>query len=170
MNAPPPVFLVGFMGSGKSAVGEILADRRGWSFMDTDRLVEREEQSTIARLLAEKGEAWFRSRELELLRTLSAPRQVVAAGGGLYTLAAARLLMRSRGPTIWLDASLDRVRERVGDGSGRPLWPAGDDLALRELYERRRAVYALARLRIPADGPAEEVAAEADHLISLVFR
>jgi shikimate kinase len=170
MNPGSPIYLVGFMGSGKSAVGRLLAERRGWRFADTDRLVEEDAGRPIERIFEEKGETWFRDREWSVLQGLRDPRLVVATGGGLFAAARARRFMGRHGVTVWLDARLERVRGRIPGGTGRPLWAGKDPVALRELFERRRAVYALARLRVPADGPAEAVAAEADRLISLVFR
>ena len=92
-----------------------------------------------------------------MLRSLEARTgAVVATGGGAFTEAATRRWLASIGHTVWLDVPLDVARRRVGDGAGRPLWPANDPVALRALFERRQAVYALAGLRVDAscDDPA----------------
>jgi shikimate kinase len=84
---------------------------------------------------------------------------VVATGGGLFLGFAQRRWMRETGRVVWLDLSLGVARERVGCGGTRPLWLPQDPLAFRAMFERRRAAYALATLRVSADpGGPEEVA------------
>ncbi len=158
--ADRPIFLVGFMASGKTEVGRLLARRLGVEFVDTDDRVERRERSPVERIFAERGERYFRRREWEVLRELAPGRgQVVATGGGAFLGAEARRWMKRNGVTVWLDVGLDEARSRVGDGRDRPLWPGEEGLPLRILYERRRAVYALAHLRVAAQpGDAREVA------------
>jgi len=162
-----PVFLIGFMGSGKSAVGQALAGRLGWSFVDTDEQVEQRAGRSIAEIFANSGESAFRELEWQVLCEVGERmRCVVATGGGLFLRAAARRRMGSRGRTVWLDCPLAVVQARVGAGVGRPLWDATDPLAQRALFERRRAVYALARYRVDASvGPPEAVAAAVERAV-----
>lgn len=157
-----PVFLIGFMGSGKSAVGRLVADRLGREFVDTDDLVVAREGRSIESIFREAGEAEFRRVEWEALQTLEGRRHcVVATGGGLFLGFFPRLWLRERGITVWLDAPFAACLRRVGAGGGRPLWTAGDDPeGFRALFEKRRAAYALAALRVGAAGPAEETARE----------
>jgi shikimate kinase len=144
-----PIFLVGFMGSGKSTVARRLAARLGWESVDTDELVERGAGRTIESIFAEAGEGRFRRLEQEALETLDGrPRAVVATGGGLFLGTAQRSWMKRRGATVWLDAPLELCRARIGSRAGRPLWRTEDPVALRALYERRRAAYALADVRV----------------------
>ena len=146
-----PVFLVGFMGAGKSAVGRALAARLSRKFVDLDDEVERAEGRAIARLFAECGEERFREAEERALAALGDARGlVVATGGGAFTRAAARRRMLSLGTTVWLDVPLEVACARVGTGRDRPAWISTDPAALRALYDRRRAVYALANVRIDA--------------------
>jgi len=156
-----PVFLVGFMGSGKSAVGAAVAHELGFAFVDTDAAVERAAGCSVAEVFAREGGAGFRRREGEAFAALGrARRTVVATGGGLFLDAAARRRMRALGRTVWLDAPLERCRARVGDVVSRPRWIADDPAALRALYERRRATYALAELRVGSgSGDVADVAA-----------
>jgi len=157
-----PVFLVGFMGSGKSWVGRALARRLGWEFHDTDALVEQREGATVAQIIRERGEAHFRRLEWSALRDLDpGERTVVATGGGLFARTGARRFMRQRGRSVWLDCTLEAARRRSGGGQDRPLWDEADPAAFRAFFERRRAVYALAEIRIDAasDDP-EEVAGQ----------
>ena len=146
-----PIFLVGFMGSGKSSLGRRLAERLGFSFHDTDERVERREGREIAPIFREEGEAYFRDVEFEVLRGLDGRRgAVVATGGGLFLGAAQRRWMKRRGRTVWLDVPLDVCAARVGEGAARPLWHPEDPIAFRALFDRRSAAYALAELRLRA--------------------
>lgn len=158
--ADRPIFLVGFMASGKTVVGGLLAERLGVEFVDTDDRVERRERSSVERIFAERGERYFRQREWEVLsETAPGQGRVVATGGGAFTGAEARRWMKRHGVTVWLDVGLDEARRRLGKRRDRPLWPGEQGLALRILYERRRAVYALAHLRVAAQpGDPREVA------------
>lgn len=145
------VFLVGFMGSGKSAVGEILAAQLGWEFADTDARVEQALGRPVETIFREAGEGRFREAEWRVLQELGGdvPR-VVATGGGLYLGVVQRKFMREQGMSVWLDVPLEEIRRRIGSGPGRPLWAAGDRVAQRAFFEKRRAAYALADLRVPA--------------------
>ena len=153
-----PIFLVGFMGSGKSTVGRALAKRLSWEFEDTDACVERAQGRSVDEIFRQSGEGRFREAEWEALCSLAGrKRVVVATGGGLFLGVAQRAFLRAHGVSCWLDAPLDVVAARVGDGASRPLWPADDALARRAFFERRRAVYALATLCVDASagGPDE---------------
>jgi shikimate kinase len=145
------VYLVGFMGSGKSEVGRRLAEKLGWAFEDTDEIVTTLEGRTIERIFAESGEESFREAEQRALGAVSAQKErVVATGGGMFLPVQRRVSMRETGVIVWLDASLEPIRERLGPGDGRPLWSHHDPIAMRALYERRRATYALADFRFDA--------------------
>jgi shikimate kinase len=145
------VFLVGFMGAGKSTAGRALAARWEWDFEDTDTLVERAEGRAVEEIFRASGEGRFREAEWEALRSLGGrARVVVATGGGLFLGVAQRAFVRAHGVSCWLDAPLDVVAARVGGGSSRPLWSGDDPLARRAFFERRRAAYALADFRVDA--------------------
>jgi len=158
-----PVFLVGFMASGKTTVGRLLAGELECDFADTDELVEQREGRPIDRVFAESGEGHFRRVEWEVLQGLGGlARAVVATGGGLFLGHAQRRWMIGHGRTVWLDVPLELARERVAgqsvDARARPLWDSRDPVAQRALFERRRATYALADYRADASGsPAETV-------------
>jgi len=158
--AGAPLFLVGFMGVGKSTAGRALALRWGWDFEDTDDLVERTERCSIEEIFHRSGEGRFRDAEWDALRSLARrERVVVATGGGLFLGVAQRAFVRSHGVSCWLDAPLAIVALRVGGGASRPLWLGDDPLLRRAFFERRRAAYALADCRVDAGrGDADEVA------------
>ena len=154
------VFLVGFMAAGKSSVGRVLAARLGWTFADTDALVERGEGLSVEEIFRQRGEGRFREAESAALASLGAVEHVVvAAGGGLFLGVENRRAVRTLGRSVWLDVSLGLARARTGGGAGRPLW-SEDPLRLRAMFEKRRAAYALADARVDAsDGHPEAIAA-----------
>ena len=161
------VFLVGFMASGKTTVGRLLAERLGFSFADTDDRVEARAGRSIERIFAESGEGVFRRLEWEALRELGGlEKAVVATGGGLFLGYLQRRFMIEGGTTVWLDAALEVVCRRIDEerragARERPLWPVDDPVALSALFARRRATYALAAVRVDGAGTPEGVAAEA---------
>ena len=166
-----PIFILGFMGSGKTTVGRLVADRLGWNFLDLDDLVVQREGRSIEQIFRDSGEAVFRRAEREALETLETRKSlVVASGGGLCQGASNRRWLAARGNTIWLDVPLFQCVRRVGRGTGRPLWdPDSDPEAFRALFEKRRVLYALTGARIPGSGPPEEVVAELLRRLHLSF-
>lgn len=160
-DARAPLYLVGFMAAGKTSVGRALAGRLAWSFADTDALVVAALGRSIETVFRESGEGPFRDAEWDALRSLAGQeRVVVATGGGLFLCTRHREFIREHGVSCWLDVPLDGVLERVGTGESRPLWPRGDAVDRRAFYERRRASYALADLRVDAaSGAPDDVAA-----------
>ena len=155
----PRAFLVGFMGSGKSAVGRVLAELAGLPFVDTDEAVERREGMTIEEIFRRRGEGAFREAEWNVLQALEGTDPaVVATGGGLFLGVENRRLVRRLGRSVWLDVPLEVAALRVRPARGRPLW-SQDPLTLRALFERRRAAYALADERVDAArGSPREIA------------
>ena len=158
LKRTPGIYLVGFMGAGKTTVGRLLADRLGWNFVDLDQEIEAETQQPIAEIFDQRGEAEFRRLEREALRrrvqAIECGRPtVMAVGGGAFAQPDNCALLQDNGVTIWLDASLELVRERVSRAAHRPL--ARDPQAFARLFETRRNAYARADVRIPvaADDP-----------------
>ncbi|MGV3612345.1 MAG: shikimate kinase [Fluviicola sp.] len=117
------IFLIGFMGSGKSTIGALLAERLGLPFLDSDKEIEKKAGKSINSIFSEDGEAAFRRMELDFLKELqSTPVSIVAVGGGLPTIDGAIELMHEFGLVIYLNTSLltliKRLREEKQD---RPL-------------------------------------------------
>lgn len=171
MPLPPRVYLTGFMASGKSTVGPLLADTLGYRFIDLDWLVEAREGRAVSDLFATRGEAAFRAAEAAALaETTRGAGLVVATGGGTLVAPSNLHTARAAGPIVWLRAAPDVVLHRVGDAAARPLLsgsggrPLQGD-ALRERIESlmaaREPFYAQADLVVESDGPAEAVAREA---------
>ncbi len=157
---PRAVFLAGFMGSGKSTIGAMLAREFGWSFVDLDAQIETRENAPIPEIFARRGEAAFRAAEREALLEQAAqaragkPR-VVALGGGSYASAENRSALRAAGVTVWLDADAATLWNRVRETGHRPL--AKDRSAFEALHRARRASYASADARVDAGGPPAAV-------------
>ena len=160
LKGSPGIYLVGFMASGKSTIGRLLAHRLGWSFFDTDDEIEAAEKMTISEIFEQRGEPEFRRIEGEIVRqhVLWIERgrpAVLALGGGVFTQAENRRILEGRGVTVWLDCPFPVVSKRASQAAHRPL--ARDPERLAALYESRREIYALADIHIPIvrDDPAE---------------
>lgn len=150
------VFLVGFMGAGKTSVGRVLSRRLGWRFEDLDDLIVAREGRSIEQIFGESGEAAFRRAEHAALRELVAraggSRMVVALGGGAFAQAEnVALLADQRATTVFLDAGVEELLRRCrAEGKPRPLLRGEGEF--RRLYESRRASYLGASLHIATGG------------------
>ena len=137
------IILVGMMGVGKTTVGQRLADRLGWGYLDSDAQVMADTGHSVPELFAEQGEAAFRAEEERVLaEALSGGRPVVvSAAGGVVLSPANRALLARSGRVVWLRADPTVLADRVGAGEGRPL--LGDDpaAALVDLDRVRRPLY-----------------------------
>jgi len=155
LKRTPGLYLVGFMGCGKTTVGESLAGELGWCFVDIDTDIERREQKTIADIFSERGEAAFRDIEAEMIRERVLQVEagmpcVVALGGGALLRPRNWELVANNGVTVWLDCPLEKVRERLNGDYTRPL--ARDPGALEQLYAERRPLYSRADYHVDVDG------------------
>jgi shikimate kinase len=154
LKRTPGLYLVGFMGSGKSAVGRLLAHELGWSFADVDEDIEKAQGVSIAQIFDTRGEQAFREMEQEALRKRvreieCGKPMVLALGGGAFVDPDTRKLLEERGVTVWLDCPFPRINARVKDQTHRPL--ARDPEKLQQLFDDRRDVYRKAEHRIEAD-------------------
>jgi shikimate kinase len=156
------LYVVGFMGAGKSSVGQVLATRLGYRFLDLDAHLVEQFQMTIREVFERLGEERFREAETEALRwTASLERTVVATGGGAFCSEVNRAVIRgSGGRSIFLDVPWRAVEQRLGgDQAERPKY--GDPTAARVLYQRRRPHYLAATWTVELDGSeAPEAAAD----------
>lgn len=162
LKRTPGLYLVGFMGSGKSTVGRALGRQLGWSFFDIDDEIEAAEKTTIAQLFDTRGEPEFRRIEAAILRehvkwVERGRPAVMALGGGAFIESANRELVTGNGIAIWLDCPFETVQRRTGHASHRPL--ARDPEKFEALYRSRRETYALADIHVPieSDDPAATV-------------
>ena len=149
------VYLVGFMGAGKTSVGRALAKRLDWRFTDIDELIEQRERLRVAEIFSRLGEPHFRNAERAVLaEQLPTRHAVVATGGGTFVDPQNRAVIKADGAVVWLDVPLDRVIARIPQDGRRPL--ASDRGSLERLYDLRRSAYEQAHLRLDAGRPAVE--------------
>jgi shikimate kinase len=160
-------FLVGFMGAGKTTLGRRVAEKLGVAFIDLDERIEESSGMSVSEIFEKEGEEGFRRRESQALsRLLEAPEPfVAAAGGGAFTLAGNRQVMKSAGVVVWLDVPIEEILPRI-EGGERPLWKTPQEA--RSLHERRREFYREAHHRLALDGAGIEEAV--DRLYRLLLR
>jgi shikimate kinase len=143
------IYLVGFMGAGKTVVARALARKLEWEPVDIDTLIEEREQARIADIFARHGEPYFRAVERQvLLDQLGRRPAVVATGGGTFVDPQNRAVINADGLSVWLDVSLERLILRVPADGSRPL--AANRAEFERLYQTRRTAYQLAHLRVDA--------------------
>jgi shikimate kinase len=165
-NRARSIFLVGFMGAGKSSVGLALSRKLGWPFEDLDERIAAEEGRSVEQIFQESGEAAFRQLEHSALRALiqdmDGSPKVVAVGGGAFAHANNAALLEEAGLTaVFLDAPVEELFRRCAEQPvKRPL--RRDLEEFRRLYNARRPHYLKAELRIETGGKdVESVVAEA---------
>lgn len=149
------LWLIGMMGSGKTTVGQAVAERLGVDFIDTDQLVTAVSQRSIPDLWEKEGEPAFRSLERQMIASAaSAGPAVVATGGGASVDPDNAALMRASGRVVWLTAEPDTLDERIGRLGGRPILAVGEPRArLGAVLDERRDAYArAAHVQVPTDG------------------
>jgi shikimate kinase len=137
------VTLIGFMGSGKTTIGQDLAPSLNFSFVDTDDLIVARAGKSVPEIFAESGEDHFRDLESEVLQSLSnESSHVIATGGGIILRPENRALIKNIGFTVWLDATEDTIFERVSRNRERPLLHTPDPReTISNLLQTRRPLY-----------------------------
>ncbi len=157
------IYLVGPMGSGKSAVGRILARMVDAPFLDSDAEIERRTGVDISYIFEKEGEPRFRQREKEAIEALTALEPLVlATGGGAILLPENRELLARRGCVVYLITSVEQQAHRVSHARHRPLLANVDpELKLRQLMTEREPLYcAVADLKVTTDGRKIQAVAE----------
>jgi len=158
LKRTPGIYLVGFMGSGKTTVGRLLAKELGWTFCDIDDDIESEQHCSISEIFETRGEAEFRRIETQTLsrrvRLVERGRPlVVALGGGAFVQERNYEMLENNGVTIWLDPPYGVIRRRVQGATHRPL--ARDPQKLEDLFQARRPFYERADYHVrDADSPS----------------
>ena len=137
------VYLIGMMGTGKTTVGQLLAQKLDYRFFDTDEIIERVARKKITEIFAEEGEESFRNLESKVLNELSAyTKSAIATGGGIIQRQMNWSYLR-QGLIIWLDTNTEVIKERLAEDRDRPLASKWESL-----LEVRRPLYAQADLHI----------------------
>jgi shikimate kinase len=154
LKRTPGIFLVGFMGSGKTTIGRALADQLGWVFHDLDEEIERREGASIVHIFDTQGEVEFRRAETAALRKSVSSIEcghphVISLGGGAFLSEDNFQMVSNNGVSVWLDCQLATVERRIAGYVHRPL--ARDPELLRELFDARRPGYGRADYRIEVE-------------------
>jgi shikimate kinase len=152
--------LIGFMGSGKSTVGGLVAERAGALFCDLDSMIENEAGMTIPEMFATRSEAAFRALESRLLPEALQQGAVVALGGGTPLEDANWRLITERAITVYLDVPFRTIWKRIGPAATRPLAAGRSHDELEALLDERRSRYEQASHRVDSDRPPRVVADE----------
>jgi shikimate kinase len=166
MSANRNIFLIGPMGSGKTAVGRHLAKLFRLSFIDSDADIEARTGVDISFIFEKEGEAGFRVRERESIERLTRLEGIVlATGGGAVIEAENRRVLAERGVVVYLKTSLEQQLERTRHTRHRPLLKDTDpEEKLKELMLRRAALYAeIAHMTVSTDGRRVQMVAEEIH-------
>ena len=142
------VVLVGMMGAGKTAVGRALAVKLGVPFLDSDHEIETAANLTVPEIFERDGEPFFRKREAEVIaRLLDEEPGILSTGGGAFLAAANRDIISAKGVSVWLEADIDLIWNRVRHRNSRPLLHTSNPRkTLEELFHVRVPIYKLANL------------------------
>jgi shikimate kinase len=154
------IYLLGFMGSGKSTVGKLLARTLGWPLIDLDEVIEAGQGLSIRDIFENSGEPFFREIERAALTEASKTEPVVIAlGGGTFAQPSnVELIRQAGGTTVWLDCPADVLRARCQGMENRPLFR--DEQSFAQLLKERTPYYDLADFRIPTEARKPEEVVE----------
>lgn len=150
------IILIGFMGAGKTSVGKTLAQKTGLKLLDTDKLIEKQERTTISHIFETQGEEAFRTAETNLLKSLLEKKSIaiISVGGGLPLKEENQTLLKKLGLVVYLRIQPDTVLKRLKGDTTRPLLQGGDV---------KQKVTALLTYRAPIYQKAAHITIDADH-------
>jgi len=156
MLSPENIILTGFMGSGKTTVGKILAEKLGSDFVDVDKEIEKKENKSISDIFAACGQEYFRKVETEVLKEICSKKgQVISTGGGAVLKSANVDAMKTAGKVIFLDVPADEIKRRLADDTTRPVLQANSFDAV---YAERIDIYRQTADKIFAGTDSKEIA------------
>ena len=146
------IVLVGLMGAGKTAIGTIIADQLGVDFIDSDEEISRAANMSIPEIFDRDGEDFFRLKETQIIgRLLESKPHILSTGGGAFMSKANRQMISDNGVSVWLDADLETLWNRVKEKKSRPLLMVQNPKeALKKLYTSRKPQYEKANIRVKA--------------------
>jgi len=159
-NESVNLYLVGFMGTGKTTVGRAVAARLGYEFVDSDHEIERLQGRTVSAIFAQNGEAGFRRLEREFIEHgHPETSQIVACGGGLIVPDGMLELVGSKGVVVCLHAAVETILDRTSRNNNRPLLAVADPAErIRTLFAERAPIYRRAGTAILTEGrPVAEI-------------
>jgi shikimate kinase len=160
INTKHNIALAGFMGTGKSSVGRLVAERLSLNFIDADTVIEERAGKTIAEIFADDGEPAFRALESEVCQELAhQPDLVIALGGGALINTETRAVFESTSLLVCLQASLDEIIRRVGNDPSRPLFSV-DREKTQQLLESRADMYNSIPYQVQTDDLSTEQVAD----------
>lgn len=168
MKQNTPIVLCGFMGSGKTTVGKIIAKKTGREFIDMDSYIEKKENLTIKEIFAQRGENYFRDLEHQACVELSKKKNcVISLGGGTLTYERNVKVIEKSAVVVFLSVSLEEIKYRLRNDKKRPLLQRPDkDVEIARLYNMRQPLYsAVARFVI---GPGMNPMATANKIIEIL--
>ncbi|MCX7770480.1 MAG: shikimate kinase [Proteobacteria bacterium] len=149
------IYLIGFMASGKTTIGKVLAEKLGWVFIDTDEIIERKKGMPIKEIFSTYGEMYFRELEREVLEDLKdMDKVVVSVGGGMPVFFDNLEIMKSTGYTVYLYVSEDVLLKRLKnneESQKRPIVSSNSENDLLNLFRERKGVYEKAHAKFNCD-------------------
>ncbi len=162
-----PIILIGFMASGKTTVGKILAEKLNRVFIDTDELIEKETGISISEIFKSYGEAYFRNIEKAIvLKTIENPNTVIATGGGCVTQEETRKILKKTGIVIWLNVNPKTVIARTQGDEKRPLLSKDRENRAYTLISEREVLYReTAHYKVDANKSLEEIISEIESIL-----
>ncbi|MDD5089527.1 MAG: shikimate kinase [Candidatus Wallbacteria bacterium] len=150
MEKKNKIFLVGFMGCGKSTVGKLLSMKMGRPFFDIDHLIEHESGKKVSEIFHDQGEEHFRVLESEVVKRLcQGKKSVISGGGGCFCDRGNRAVIMKSCHTVFLSADIERLKSRIGKGDNRP--KSHDPVELVRLYHARLQDYEQAEIRVEVE-------------------
>ena len=153
------IFLCGFMGCGKSTVGELVAKQLQLPLIDTDAYLVEQEGRSIPEIFAQDGEPYFRKIEAEAIRTLCGTQAVIACGGGAMLNPDSAAAARKEGVVVLLDESFDTCYRRIKGDTNRPIVQRSTKEELHALFDQRASIYrAHATCAVPGGVSPEQMA------------
>ncbi len=133
---PSKIFIVGFMGAGKSTVGSLLSETTGFNFIDTDILIEEMTQMKVSEIFKSKGEKHFRELETDVLNKIHKEAyNIIACGGGIVIKEENRKILKEMGKTVFLNGSIEVMMSRIEDDNHRPLTIPFNNISPKKKYE-----------------------------------
>lgn len=161
-NLKQPIVLIGTGGAGKTTIGKIISESLALDFLDSDAVLEANEGKTIPQIFTDHGEPYFRAKERETIMGIinQSKSSVIGTGGGAFMDPETRKLILEETISIFIDADIEVLLKRVGNGVGRPLFNNKNPQdVLTQMIEQRYPIYNLATLTVKSeDEPIEQTA------------